>query len=199
MFRRFVCRTVLCRPVFHRTLLRRPVLRRPVFRRAVFYRTVAVSALALVPLGALAAAGPARAASAVGPRQYFAGQVTGATAPSVIEVACPGTNTSGHPVAGQTVQVNQLFPPVSATTGYTGNSAVEIDASLIFPAGPVNSRIPVATFTQYSLPLPIPTSITVPCSGSAVMDFSPYPDDSGNPSDVTVKFVPQGITPAPAR
>lgn len=197
MFRRLVYRTAVYRTVFHRTVFHRTAPRRTVPRR-----TVAVSALALAPLGVLAAASPAQAANAVGPKQYFAGQVTGATGPSVIEVACPGTGTSagGHPVAGQTVQVNQLFPPVSSTTaGYTGNSAVEIDASLIFPAGPVNSRIPVATFTQYSLPLPIPTSITVPCTGSAVMDFSPYPDDSGTPSDVTVTFLPQGITQAPAR
>lgn len=151
-------------------------------------------ALTLAVIATLAAASPAQAIT-VGPKQYFTGQVFGKTALSVIDVSCAGVATSGHPVPGQTVEVNLLLPPVATTAGYTGDLAVEIDAALIFPTGPVSEKIPIATFTQYSLKLPIPSSITVPCSGSAVMNFSPFPLDSGSPSNVQVTFISDGVTP----
>jgi hypothetical protein len=152
--------------------------------------------LTLAVIGALAVAGPARAqASQVGPRQFFVGEVFGKTAQSVIEVACAGVATTGHPVPGQTVEVAQILPPLPSNVGYTGDLAVEIDAALIFPAGSVSSKIPVATFTQYFLMLPIPASITVPCSGTGVMSFSPYPLDSGTPSNVQVTFISPGVSP----
>ena len=156
-------------------------------------RIAIASALTLAVIGTLAAASPAQATT-VGPKQYFVGQVFGATAQSVIEVSCAGVATSGHPVPGQTVDVLLLLPPVPVTAGYTGDLAVEIDAALIFPTGPVSEKIPIATFTQYALKLPIPTSITVPCSGSAIMNFSPYPLDSGTPSNVQVTFVSPGVS-----
>jgi hypothetical protein len=141
-------------------------------------------------------------AVSVGPHQYFYGEVfgppssTGASSQSVIDVACTGASDTGHPVPGQTVEVVQIFPPPTTTAGYTGDDAVEIDTSLIFAEGTLSADIPIATFTQYSVTAPIPTSITVPCTGSGVMSFTPYPDDSGTPSDVTVAFVTSGISPA---
>lgn len=164
------------------------MFRRPGSRIAI------ASALTLAVTGTLAAASPAQATT-VGPKQYFAGEVFGSTAQSVIQVDCPGPAVSGHPAPGQTVEVIQLLPPVTTTAGYTGDLAVEIDAALIFPAGAASGTVPVATFTQYSLKLPIPTSITVPCSGTGVMSFSPYPLDSGTPSNVSVKFISLGVAP----
>lgn len=164
------------------------MFRRPGSRIAV------ASALTLAVIGTLAAASPAQATT-VGPKQYFAGQVFGTTAQSVIQVECGGVQASGHPAPGQTVEVTQLLSPVNATAGYTGDLAVEIDATLIFANTPASGKVPVATFTQYSLKLPIPTSITVPCNGTGVMSFSPYPLDSGTPSNVTVKFISLGVTP----
>lgn len=152
---------------------------------------VAVSA-ALVTVGALAAASPAQAVT-VGPHQYFTGEVFGATKQSVIDVACAGPASTGHPVPGQTVEVALLLPPATTSAGYTGDDAVEIDAALIYPAGSVVAKTPVATFTQYFVQLAIPASITVPCSGSGVMTFSPYPLDSGTPSNVSVTFVSPGV------
>jgi hypothetical protein len=160
--------------------------------RGLGSRIAVTSALALIAVGTLATASPAQAV-AVGPQQYFVGQVFGATKQSVIDVACAGPATTGHPVAGQTVEVALILPPVTTTAGYTGTQAVEIDAALIYPSGPVLVKTPIATFTQYFLKLPIPTSITVPCGGSGVMSFSPYPLDSGKPSDVSVTFQSLGV------
>lgn len=152
------------------------------------------SALAVAAIGTLAAASPASAAT-VGPNQYFVGQVFGSTAQSVILVECGPVQATGHPAPGQTVDVLQLLPPVATTAGYTGDLAVEIDAALVFPASSANAPVPIATFTQYSLKLPIPTSILVPCGGTGVMNFSPYPLDSGRPSNVQVTFTSVAVTP----
>jgi hypothetical protein len=164
-------------------------------------RLGACIAVASVPalIGAVAL-GPASLAQAVsvGPQQYFYGDVygpvstTGSASQSVIDVTCSAAALTGHPVSGQTVKVTQIFPPPATTAGYTGDDAVEIDTSLIYTVGTLSADIPIATFTQYSVTAPIPTSITVPCSGSGVMSFTPYPDDSGTPSDVTVTFVSTG-------
>jgi hypothetical protein len=154
-------------------------------------RITTASASALIVIGVIAAASPALAVS-VGPHQYFTGQVFGAVKQSVIDVACAGPATTGHPVAGQSVETDLVLPPVTSTTGYTGNLAVEIDTALIYSTGPTLVKIPIATFTQYFVKLPIPTSITVPCTGSGVMTFSPYPLDSGTPSNVSVTFESPG-------
>jgi len=157
-------------------------------------RFVIASVPALIAVGTFALASPAQAV-AVGPGQYFTGEVFGPSTSSnqsVIDVACAGVATVGHPLAGQTVEVNLLLPPVNTTAGYTGSEAVEIDTSLIYAEGTLSADVPIATFTQYFVKSPIPTSITVPCSGSGVMRFSPYPLDSGTPSDVGVTFVSTG-------
>lgn len=152
-------------------------------------RAAVMSVPALIAAGTLAAASPAQAVS-VGPNQYFTGQVFGDTGQSVIDVVCTGAAMTGHPAPGQTVDVLLLIPPLTTTAGYTGDQAVEIDAALIYPTGAVSAKTPVATFTQYSMKEPIPTSISVPCGGSGVMSFSPYPLDSGTPSNVSVTFKP---------
>ena len=164
------------------------------FRR-LGWRIALSSALSLAIAGTIAgtiaAASPVQAAQ-VGPHQYFTGQVFGTTTQSVIEVACAGVATTGHPVSGQTVEVAEILPPVNNQVGYTGDQAVEIDTALIYSNGPTLVKIPIATFTQYFLKLPIPTSITVPCGGTGVMSFSPYPLDSGTPSNVSVTFQSPG-------
>jgi hypothetical protein len=151
---------------------------------------------ALIAAGALAA--PAHAAS-VGPRQYFSGQVFGAisssTTSDVIEVACAGPLATGHPVAGQSVAVQLLVPPTATTFGYTGNFGTQISADLIWSRGTVSVVTHIATFISYGVKMPIPTSITVPCSGSGVMSFTPTPDpdNSGKASNVSVTFQSPGV------
>ncbi len=160
-------------------------------------RMVLASASALIVGGALAIPASAQA-SPVGPKQYFYGQVFGppsnSTTQAVIGVACAGPETSGHPLPGQSVEVEQIYPPANTTLGYTGNFGTEIDADLIWSRGTISVLMPIAKLTSYGVKAPIPTSVTVPCSGSGVMSFapSPDPDNSGRASDVSVTFVSLG-------
>ena len=65
----------------------------------------------------------------MGPKQYFTGVINGkagnTTTPITIKMACFGPvhpGETGHPMAGQTLAVHQLFPPgaVSAGSNPTG-------------------------------------------------------------------------------
>lgn len=156
-------------------------------------RIAIASAVMLVAGGALAA--PAMADSGqVGPKQYFHGEIFGissASAVDTIQVSCASGAATGHPVAGQYVAAHQFFPPVTTTYGYTGNHGTEIDVNLIWSTGTVVVVTPTfATLTYYDTKAEIPTSLTVPCSGSGVAAFtpSPDPDDSGLVSDVDITF-----------
>lgn len=150
---------------------------------------------ALAATATVAAVVPAAAASAgtIGPQQYYVGLVNMHTANAVIDVLCPGPVDSGHPIADQTVGVNQIFPPITDTIGYTGLTADSIEAWLSWPVPTaiVPEPVHVATFTSYGTAL-IPTTITVPCSGTGVMSFIPNPDDGGRASTVQVTFVNLG-------
>ena len=73
-------------------------------------------------------AGPAQAGP-VGPKQYFTGVINGkdgnTTIPITIKMACAGPGRpgqTGHPLAGQTLAVHQLFPPVRTTSGSLGST-----------------------------------------------------------------------------
>jgi hypothetical protein len=160
-------------------------------------RVAIASASAVIAGGALAV--PAHAAppspAPIAPHQLYVGQVFGAVSSTstqnVIEVVCPGPlTTGGHPVAGQYVEVQQVGITPVASTGYTGNFGTGIEAELVYTAGSVTAVTPVAKLASYGVKVEIPTSITAPCSGSAVMSFVPLPDpdSSGRPSNVPVTF-----------
>jgi hypothetical protein len=155
------------------------------------FRLIA-SASALIASGALAASASASPAQAVtvGPGQYFVGYVFGspasASGQSVIGVSCPSTAAVGNPLPDQSVEVQLLVPPIPATVGYTGDLATEINADLTTPTTGTDA---IAIFTQYGVKLPIPTMITVPCSGTGTMSFNPDPDVDGSSFTVTVTFV----------
>jgi predicted RecA/RadA family phage recombinase len=160
-------------------------------------RIAIASAVVAVAGGVLAIPAVAQA-GAVGPKQYFDGEVFGVTssnAQDVIEVACAAAASTGHPVAGQSVAVHQIYPPTTTSPGYTGDFGTEIDTSLLYSRGTISVLIPIATFASYDDPAPIPTSITVPCSGSGVMRFNPYPDPdgTGRSSEVDITFVSIGV------
>jgi hypothetical protein len=166
------------------------------FRRTAS-RIAIASAVMLVVGAALAV--PARADDGpIGPKQYFYGEVFGlssSTALNGIEVACAGPATTGHPVAGQYVAAHQIYPPATTTAGYTGNDGTEINVNLVYSRGTITVVTPVfATLRYYDQKVEIPTSLTVPCSGTGVLDFmpSPDPDNSGTASDVSVTFESPG-------
>ena len=138
-------------------------------------------------VAAVAPSAPA-AAVAVAPHQYFVGTVNSHAADATIEVLCAGPASTGHPVANQTVGINLLLPPGSTTVGYTGVSGTSIDTWLSWPAQTGPLPIPVALFTAYGTQ-PIPTGITVPCSGTGVMTFLPEPSTGAQVSNVKVTFL----------
>ena len=154
-------------------------------RRALAFLaiTAAVVAATIGTAGASPAHGPR-----IGPNQVFVGRVNGSTGqqqPAVIKVACPGPaqGQTTHPLPHQTLEVS---PPAStaATVGHTGPDATHIDAFLgIPPSGTVTGDL--ATFTHYGHAKRLPTSITVPCSGSGYITFIPFPRVPGE----TVAFV----------
>jgi hypothetical protein len=164
------------------------------FSRAVSRAAIASAAVAVAG-GVLAVPAVAQAGT-VGPKQYFYGELfpVASSSHDVIHVACAGPASTGHPVAGQSVAVHQIFPPTTIV-GYTGNFGTEIDTNLVWSRGTITVATPIATFTSYDDPAPIPTSITVPCSGSGVLRFNPYPDPdgTGNSSVVNVTFVSPGV------
>ncbi len=159
-----------------------------------------------VPLVFLAAAAsPAGAAHKIGPNQYFTGvinQTDGNTiVPIPVRMACFGPSTpgeTGHPLGGQTLAVHELYPPIAATTlGRTGNDST-ID--VFFGAPPpaevhvLASRAAATTlgFTRYDKRKSLPTSLTLPCSGTGTVWFVPIPVVPPSQAQaVEVRFVPQ--------
>jgi hypothetical protein len=139
----------------------------------------------LAALGAsalLAVAGTASAASAavhdpvpVSPDVSFAGLVNGQSSLATIEVACivpAAAGATGHPLPGQTLEVVPA-PATSAAGGYTGSLGTGIDAYVDLPTSA--SAAGVVVFNSFYVQEPIPTGITVPCSGPGSVSFVPEP------------------------
>jgi hypothetical protein len=151
-----------------------------------------LTTLAVMASAAAVAATAPSAATAGGPHQFFQGLVNMRASGATIGVACTGAANVGHPLPDQTVAVELVIPPVTATEGYTGLAATSIVAWLNWPS-PVAPppAVKVADFTAYGTAA-IPAGITVPCSGTGVMSFVPAPDDGGRVSTVDVTFVSIG-------
>lgn len=144
-------------------------------------------------LGGVVTDGPAGAhtpPTSVAPKQAFVAMVNGVSANATVAVVCPATptaNQTGRPASGQSVGI---APPSStaaaATKGFTGRKANSIVAKFSPPAT-VGSTIE-ETFTIYGN-LPIPTSVQLPCSGTATVVFTPLPSSrSARPTRVSITF-----------
>ena len=148
-----------------------------IMRRSLGMVGLAVAAVTAVGLPA----GPAQA-SRVGPKQYFTGVINGVdgntTTPITIKMACTGPShpgQTGHPQAGQTLAVHQLFPPASGSLGYTGKDArIEVFFHAPPPA-PAQADASAPVFTRYDQPQPLPTSLILPCAGTGTVWFAPIP------------------------
>ena len=145
-------------------------------------RSSGMLALAVAAVTAIGLPGPAQA-SPVGPRQYFTGVINGVdgntATPITIKMDCAGPahpGKTGHPRAGQTLAVHQLFPPASGgSLGYTGKDAT---IGVFFHAPPpagVGAGASTPVFTRYDRPRPLPASLTLPCAGTGTVWFSPIP------------------------
>ncbi len=112
----------------------------------------------------------------IGPHQYFIGEVNGVSTGAVIRVGCFGPVTpgqTGHPVSGQSVDVLPTTAPSSSTTGYTGESADHV----VVDFGPASSAGPVS-LSSYAVKAAIPTTLSLPCSGTGTVAFIPMPGSS---------------------
>ncbi|MCT9928791.1 hypothetical protein N5079_01015 [Planotetraspora sp. A-T 1434] len=127
----------------------------------------------------------------IGPNQYFYGLVNGQAGQSVIKMACFGPVTpgqTGHPLAGQTVEVRPVPSPSTVDVGYTGSAATAVGVSL----GNSASAVTPIVLRYYGVAAAIPTSLNLPCYGSGVVEFVPAPPSStSRPAAVKVNFVGQ--------
>ena len=137
------------------------------------FTAVAVSAGALAACPGAALARPVQDPVPIGPNQLFVGLVNGTSSNAVIQMACFGPTRpgeTGHPFAGQTIEVQ---PNLDQPGGFTGN-ARRIAARLSFPApAPAPVALTLATFSNYFVPAPISTALRFPCYGSGSVAFRP--------------------------
>jgi hypothetical protein len=110
----------------------------------------------------------------------------------VIEMACVGSSRPdeyGHPLAGQTLEVQPVGPVAHPVAwGFTG-TARQIGATYAISN---TLEILLARFSSYYVKAPLSTRVLFPCSGTAAIRFTPV--DGGpraRPRNTTVTFAPQ--------
>jgi hypothetical protein len=141
-----------------------------------------VGIIGLTATAAMAASTPPNPGR-VGPNQAFIGLVNGKSGRvghAQIRVACPGPIKPGettHPLAHQPLEVVRP-EAINTTTGFTGPNATQISAFVGIPPA-ASEGAGIATFVRYGVTKPIPTTLTVPCSGSGFITFIPFPRDPG--------------------
>lgn len=146
----------------------------------------AALAIAVIAPVAIATATAAAGSGVIGPNQAFIGRVNGKHDHAKIEVLCPGPANTGHPTPGQTLVVHG---GVDDLPGFTGSRAHEIVATL-----PTASSALSVAFSRYDTPAPIPTSLVLPCAGTAKVIFSPVPTShTAIPDTVIVTFENRGV------
>jgi len=128
----------------------------------------------------------------IGPNQSFVGLVNNRSANATIEMACFGPSRPGeygHPLAGQTLEVKLVGPVTSAVPlAFTG-TAREIQATYAISN---TLEVLLAEFSSYYVQAPLSTSLTFPCTGTAVIPFTPVEGGPrAHPWNTTVTFVPQ--------
>lgn len=129
----------------------------------------------------------------IGPNQYFYGLVNDHAGQASIQMGCAGPSQIGHPLAGQTVKVLPAPAPTTSDLGFTGSAANAI--AVRFP-GPTVTTTPVI-LRDYAVSAPIPTSLTLPCSGSGTVAFVPEPTSpTAHTGSVKVTFISIGVGPA---
>jgi len=160
-------------------------------RRRIFILVTVAFGLA----GCLLAAPAALAAGRVAPGQGFVGRVNGNFSKATVTVFCPGpirVGSTGHPIAGQTLEVLSPPPPVAlgvvVSVGLTGTKGHAIVAR--FTDDPA---VPIA-FGSYFVNEAIPTGLRLPCGGTGKVVFRPTPTSkSARSSVVSVTYQNIGV------
>jgi hypothetical protein len=133
--------------------------------------------------------------SAIGPNQHFVGHVNGKTNTAVIAMACTfplSAGERGHPLSGQSLTVSK--PATTSTAvGFTGTKGHTVVARFLSPSAVASTAaISSVAFTTFGSQA-IPTSFTLPCSGTGAVVFSPSPT-SNTAQSVTVSVTYGNVT-----
>jgi hypothetical protein len=130
-----------------------------------------VVGLIVVAAAVVLGAGATSAQTAIGSKQHFLGAVNGQTGHATVTTVCPGPERPSElgPLAG-----GQQFLVVETPTtgGYTGlfKTIYAWFVPLSGGAAPVQVKI-----AAYGVPVKIPTTVRVPCSGTGKVEFSSCP------------------------
>ncbi|WP_405587807.1 hypothetical protein [Streptomyces sp. NBC_01190] len=160
--------------------------------RSALYGTITALALAGGAAGLPSAAAAVVDPAPIAPHQYFIGQVNGTSVDAAIKVGCFGPvipGETGHPLAGQYVNVLPVTPPTSSQTGYTGESADRVQVAF----GAASSVTTAVTLRSTVVRAAIPTTLSLPCSGTGQVAFVPLPTSStARTSFIKVTYVNVG-------
>jgi hypothetical protein len=105
-----------------------------------------------------------------------------------ILLVCAGPGSMGHPAAGQTVEVLPAST-TSKSSGFTGSKANRIVVEF-----PTTTTTPLIALQAYDVPVPIPTSLSLPCGGTEPVGFIPVPTSKSARTDL----VRVALDPGPA-
>jgi hypothetical protein len=138
--------------------------------RRLMFTALALSVGAIAAFPGAAFAGPVQDPVPIAPNQLFVGLVNGTSSSAVIQMACFGPvhpGQTGHPFAGQTVEVQRSLEG----PGFTGK-ARRIAATLSSPEA-TTVAVTLGKFSSYFVAAPIPTALRLPCYGSGSVAFRP--------------------------
>ncbi|WP_327045151.1 hypothetical protein OG320_25955 [Microbispora sp. NBC_01189] len=160
--------------------------------RTAAARLAPLAAAVLVAATALPASAEVVDPAPIGPNQYFYGFVNGQTGHATIKMACFGPvrpGQTGHPFAGQTVEVRPVAISSSAASmGYTGSGATAIVVNLGDPSAVAKTL----ALRYYAVKAEIPVTTTLPCYGSGRVTFTPVPTSAtAREATVVVDYVGQ--------
>lgn len=161
------------------------------------------TAAALIALAGLLSVAASATPALAGPRphvkpnQGFDGLVNGnrgAVAPVKVFVDCHPGRATGHPVAGQTVEIQPADPASAsgASSGNTGDTGTSVEAFFGAPPPADGARALKTTvsFRRYYLSRPIPRAVVLPCSGDGQVTFVAFPrtPPTSKPAVVPVSY-----------
>jgi hypothetical protein len=141
-------------------------------------RAALIAALAVVAVSSAGAAGAG--AAAVRPNQHFVGIVNGNHTAAFVYVVCPGpaVGQTGHPAGGQYVAAIR----VANGSGSTGGGS---SLTVRFADDPSAA----VSLTAYGVARTIPQQLSLPCSGTGTVTFTPVPTSTTAVADsVTVTY-----------
>ncbi|MBV9285235.1 MAG: hypothetical protein JO176_11505 [Acidimicrobiia bacterium] len=136
---------------------------------------------------AVAASGAVIPQGRVRPNLQFGALINGRGSTATVSMGCFGAvrpGERGHPMNGQTLEV--FRPEALRVQGYTGANATSIVARF--------SDDPSVTvsFNRFGVTKALPTTLSLPCSGSGQVTFTPEPlSPSARAASVTVGYASQ--------